>query len=394
MKYLAACLLLCLSIGAWAESKPKLDLIRVVDKSQGLDTLFTSVVLEPENLYTDSLRVGVKLGEGKPITYVFDQAQIEFFRLKGTMYEPRLLQLEDGTEHRLLLERDRGGRNSNALVYTMGKGSQKRYFMRTRQDSTLHSLANTDGLFSSYTLDYLDSLWQEPSAKAADFAHKTRATRGHFRLAERIYHQHNDHYLRHFTWGVLAGVHRTDLTTVQQGELHGQWCATAGLWADLPVDSWGTSLRAEVNYYANSAMLEVPSTLTAYNYRGLDVPLLLRYTALPVRGRVMPYIEGGVALGVTLSSNLEAERKNWDQDGEYYYNYSGRCSSGMPVSLLYGAGVEWQLNPRHSLWLGLRYRMPALVEEYVLEMPENTEAHERSVKLKHSGITLTLMYNL
>lgn len=394
MKFLAVSLLLCLSIGAWAENKQQPDLIRVVDKAQGLDTIFLQVELVPEHLYTDSLRVGVRFKEGTPIEYVFDQAKIEYFRLKGIMYEPRVLHLEDGTEHRLLMERDRGSRSSNALIYTLGKGSQKRYYMRTRQDSTLHPLATADGRFSSYAQNYLYELWPNPSAKATDYVQQTRPTQGRFRLAERIYRQHNDHYLRHFTWGVLAGMYRTDLTTIQQGELRGQLCATAGLWADMPVDSWGASLRAEVSYYATSALLEVPGILTAYNYRGLDVPLLLRYTALPVRGRMLPYIEGGVAIGVKLSSKLEEEKKNWDKDGEYYYNLQGQCTSGLPVNVLYGVGVEWQLNPRHSLWLGLRYRMPALLEEYECDLPFLTEKQEPSIKLEHGGLTFTLMYNL
>lgn len=387
-------LLSLLSLVAWAEEKKQPDLIRVVVKEQGIDTVFTQVVLVPENLYTDSLIVGVKKTADGPLVYLANQAHVEYFRLNGTMFEPRMLQLEDGTEHRLLMERDRGTKGSNALIYALGQGSQRRYYMRTRLDNTLHPLATADRHLSAYALHYLNGLWREPSDQAAAYLTKTRATQDHFRLAERVCRQHNDHYLRRFTWGVLAGVHRSDLTTVQQGEQLGQLCATAGLWADLPIDTWGTSLRAEVNYYAQSAHLEASSIQAAYNYRGLEVPLLLRYTVLPVRGSVLPYIEGGAALAVTLSSNLEQERKNSDDDGDFYFTSQGKLISEMPVSILFGAGVEWQLHPKHSLWLGLRYRLPSVLEEYRGMRPETGELEDISMKLKRSGLTLTLMYNL
>lgn len=386
-------LLLPLAQTKAADDSPK-DLIRVVDASAGIDTVYTQVWLEVENLYTDTLRVGMRSQEDAPVGQWFDQAQIEYFRHKGVMYEPRQLILDNGESRRLLLQRDRGRGGSNALIYTLGEGQNRKQYVRQRSDEQLHPLVSADGHFSRYVADYFASMWSSPSPEVADYIARTKPTRAHFRLAERISHQHNDHYLRHFTYGVLAGMHLTEVRADRIGNASSQLCATAGLWADMPLDTWGTSLRVEANYFAFSSMFEDAKHQFAYNYRGIDVPLLLRYTALPVKGRVMPYLEGGVALGIAMSGDLKGEVRVPDDQGDYYYFWYGDQKSGLPLNVLVGAGVEVQLTPRHSLWAGLRYRFAGPLDEYDPRLDETAINEDGPVAFDRSGWMFTLMFNL
>lgn len=386
-------LLLPLTQTKAADGSPK-DLIHVVDAVAGLDTIYTQVSLVVENLYTDSLRVGMRRQEDTPVEQWFNQEQIEYFMYKGIMYEPRQLMQDNGESYRLFLQRDRGRGGSNALVYTLGEGRNRKLYVRQRSDEQLHPLISADGHFSRYVTDYLSALWPSSTSTASNYIARTKPTRAHFRLAERISHQQNDHYLRHFTYGVLAGMHLTEVHADRIGDASSQLCVTAGLWADMPLDTWGTSLRIEANYYAFSSMLEDVKHQFAYTYRGIDVPLLLRYTALSVRGRVMPFLEGGVALGFTIDSDLKGEVCVPDDQGDYYCFFCGDQKSKLLLNVLAGAGVEVQLTPRHSLWAGLRYRFAGSLDEYNLRLEEMVVTENSPVSFDRSGWMLTLMFNL
>lgn len=378
---------------AQAAKKTQPDLIRVVDKAAGIDTAFMQVKLVTENLYTDSLRVGIRHNEEGPVEQWFDQSQIEFFVLDEVVYEPRTLVMDDGSQHRLLMQRDRGRKGSNALIYTLGANGNKQFYIRRRSDEQLHQLASTDGQFSNYANTYLADLWSNPTAKAAEYVAHTKATRRHFRLAERIYRQQNDHYLRHFTYGGLAGIHLTNIATNGHGDINGQLCVTAGIWADLPLDTWGFSLRAEASYYAFSSMLTHAKNSFAYNHRSIDIPLLLRYTALPVKGRIMPYLEGGVSMGIRLSSDCKGEIYMPDHDGDYYFFWNGE-STESPYNILAGAGAEVQLTRNHSLGIGLRYRLSGPLDKMGSQHAPNSTIQETLIDIDRSGWMLSFTFNL
>lgn len=380
--------LACLSLSALA--KEETDVVRVVDWSSGIDTIYNNVSLRVEYLYTDSMRIAVLDSISDKPLHWFNQSQVEYFRQAGELFEPRKVVMDDGQPHRLLMKRDKGSRSSKAMIYTLGKGRYARYYIRPKNSEELYPLASNQGGFSDYARNYLDTLWLDPTHATKQYIDQQRGTRSRFRLAERIMRQHNDHYLRRFTWGVMAGLHSSQAeVTGGLGELESQLCATAGLWADLPLDTWGFSARVEACYYAYSCHADEARGELAYNHRSVELPLLLRYTALPVRGRFMPYVEGGLLLDIPFRQDVEGlNHVPSSADGEYFVPWKGDFSSGTHSGIVVGAGVETRLNARHSAWLGVRCRLQDNLDEFSYDKSTGTVATERS------GWTLTLMYNL
>ena len=88
----------------------------------------------------------------------------------------------------------------------------------------------------------------------------------------------------------------------------------------------------------------------------LTLPVMLRYTAVFLKGKVLPYLEGGAFAGYALEHELTQRGFERDED-HFVIGFSEEKMEGEQTTLgfLAGAGAEIRLMPRHSLWIGARY---------------------------------------
>lgn len=375
------------------KERESMDMVRLLDKAAGLDTLYMGVRLQVKNLYTDSLQIGVNFFDDHAQTEWYEARQIDYFRHRSEYYEKRTLVENDGREHYIHLKRDKGSKRKRTMVYSFGKGAQAQYYVRYKESPRLTPMASADGHFSDFTRHYLDNLWHKPTAQASGYVAEAKPSRHNFRLAELIYRRHNDHYLTHFRWGVAAGLNYT-MARGTTGDFDPQLCATGGLWADLPIDYTGFSLRIEACYAALSGHCQARSSEAVYNYKGLELPFLVRYTALPLRSRILPYVEAGMALDLPLSHNLRLETAHFDGQRTFYRQWVGEPVDQRALTNLFGAGVEYILSPRHSVWAGLRYRMDSRLDDFRALSLESSDTGDSHFVVDRHGLMFTLMFNL
>ena len=190
-----------------------------------------------------------------------------------------------------------------------------------------------------------------------EYIDKMRPDEKSFHKRARICWTDNLNWLPRFRWGVsaLANINSVKMDETQVNQVQ----AGASLWADVPLGACGLTFHPELSFNKVSALqrahLGGPMDV-AYNHTMLTLPVMLRYTAVYLRGNVLPYLEGGAFAGYALKHELlergfERNEENfavgfWEQKNE---------GQQMTLGFLAGMGVEIRLMPRHSLWVGGRY---------------------------------------
>jgi hypothetical protein len=171
----------------------------------------------------------------------------------------------------------------------------------------------------------------------------------------------NSNYLpTGFRWGVLAGIGRGELN-IDHYQFETQTVqGFFGLFADLPV--WnGISIHPELTYhkYAFNGIKgdEQGGIDAAYNRQVIAPAVLCRYTLLPVRGKVLPFVQGGIALNVPLSGTIKTQRyATQPESNTLYVKRDTYEADKMSAALIAGVGVEYKAFARHSLFFDVRYR--------------------------------------
>lgn len=178
-----------------------------------------------------------------------------------------------------------------------------------------------------------------------------------FHKRARICWADNMNLLTRFRWGVsaLANINQLtmDKTKVNQTQ------AAVALWTDVPLGIYGLTLHPELSFNKVSA-IQVARQGTpldiAYNHTMLTLPVMLRYTAVFLKGKVLPYWEGGAFMGYALEHEFTLRGFVRDED-HFVIGFSEEKMEGEQITLgvLAGAGAEIRLMSRHSLWIGARY---------------------------------------
>lgn len=132
------------------------------------------------------------------------------------------------------------------------------------------------------------------------------------------------------------------------------------LFADLPTVG-GVSLHPELTLRQGSLSQTFvwPSheqTDEVYNYTLLELPLLLRYTAIQLRSHWLPYVEAGAHFGYMLRNEHQQRAYLFDDD-DYFSSLHLSTHQGEPlhVQAAVGAGIEYRYAERHAAFLGARY---------------------------------------
>ena len=344
--------LLLLPLTLNAAKRDVMDLLTYRDAATGGDStiIFTpqsNMNLQVKYLYTDSLQVGWSDVNGQ--TVWLEAEQVQFFRWDSRLYGPKIIEGTDGQQRRIFMDIDRNSK-SKVRIYSMGMGRNRVHYAEG-PDSVLRVIDNV---------------------------HK-------FRTDERVRRTGNPKYYRHFRWGVMAGMVDTDAEFPQFfGASPSQIYATGGLWADLPIDPFGFSLHAGVYLHASSGSQSNEKRWSvAYNEKAVSLPVTLRYSLLPLKGDFTPYIEGGIDFRFVYDNSMVGISSLSDHDHETWTR-EGKNDSRQVFTL--GAGLEYRLNDKHSVWLSGNY---LLKSDYYKFGYSNTGTTDGTMK----GWTLFVKYN-
>ena len=236
------------------------------------------------------------------------------------------------------------------------------YYFQTRDDDRVYPMADDPekGYISplhSLLLSY--PMAEDPEVRA--YFDKMEPTPRSFVKRHRLALSKYASHLPRFKWGVLLGLAYSKVT----GDPYAMDMAASvvpGVFADIPLIanlSWHPELTFE--YYSSEG--RVNNKQTAYNQvdyhtTSLSSPQLIRYTALNLPSRVLPYIELGGQVTFNLSSSMDYFYREPVIKGKTPYAIEHQGEKPVPtatIAFVAGVGMEWQFSRHHSIYLSGRF---------------------------------------
>ena len=93
-----------------------------------------------------------------------------------------------------------------------------------------------------------------------------------------------------------------------------------------------------------------------YNRQDFVLPLMLRYTLVSLKGKILPYMQLGAELGYALKNESASQYTTTDPDDFIVWTESGIIKHDkFGIAYTAGIGTEWKIRSNHSLFLDLRY---------------------------------------
>ncbi|MDR0893864.1 MAG: porin family protein [Prevotellaceae bacterium] len=222
-----------------------------------------------------------------------------------------------------------------------------------------------DEVFAAELTDYLKQYPAFRSKRAQSYIRRSTPTYKRFQsLYQMSIADRTKNLPPTFRWGVSAGggmvfFEDSDFS-MNDIDPH----ALFGLFAEWYIAN-GFSVRPELTYrsYSHSDL-----RFFYYKYKRQDLTpgLLVRYTKVSYKGKWLPYVQVGIDYNLALSADWYNPRLA-RQDNER--------AKTQTISLVGGVGLEYKLNPRHSLFMDLRYR-------------------KELFEISRDGLYLSLSYNL
>lgn len=344
---------------------PKSDMLKYYDETLGRDSVIQKAYLSLRYLYTDSLQVGYCAydDDGQPkrdeIHWV-PQHQIDFFRYDNHLYAP-LTVMTDSAQSVTYFMRHYRDRKSLVKIYTMGKGRQRQFY----------------ALYPDSTVQMIPDMVE-------------------FRDQERLERTGNHNFIRGFHAGVLLGMMGNGPVTMDDYPVtEAQQAVTAGVWMDWPFLRHGTSLHVKALYHALSAQTQRRGLAWAYNRRGIDLPVSLRYTCLHIPFRTIPFIEGGLNCRVALQNSLVGMSNHYEKRPDGHLYPTGEVSrmedhnTSMALSPVLGGGLRYRISDTRHAMLTFNYYLNTVMTDYGVK---SSSYYIREVST--DGWTLTLAIGL
>lgn len=206
---------------------------------------------------------------------------------------------------------------------------------------------------------------------------------------QKVIDSQNDKYLPALRFGAGVGVninsvHITDFMN-EEDNCGSQVQAAATLFVDYR-SSCGLGLHVDLTFNKASCDKYVPedkegrTSHMIYNRTTLNLPVMLRYTFTSLKGKLLPFVQAGIQGDFFIKDecfDYRIYKQEDENDPGYYYDKydAGKISS----SLVAGAGIEYRLTAKHSIFFDLKYAIP------------NGPKHEKN---KYTMKCNSIMFNL
>lgn len=352
--------LLCLGGITTSVFAQKRNYILYKDTVTGKDTVIMNVSFANENYKKKQYAVSIVNGENR-IIHTYKAEDIAGYKEGRTLYVSRSLSV-DGEVRRVLLPRVYWKDNISIYSFIPDKG-QRRFYAQIPNDSLLLPLKGspeTNGINPLVT--YLETFPVAQNETARKYIRSMKPTPDSFESRYRICRTGNLNYIPEIRWGVLAGAGLTIITYDDTYEFSG-FNAHVGVFADIPIVLPGLSFHPELMFrslaFKDNHNSEQKKDEAIYNRKLVVIPLLLRYTIVPIKGKVLPYFQAGAEIGITVDGNMQTQYMAPDSYGYWAltkekYNVGDFCKR-TTASFSVGMGLEVKFRPKHSAYIDLRY---------------------------------------
>ena len=317
--------------------------------------MYRRVKLKSQTPYQNQQRIGVLLRNDS--VYWFTPDDVTHYRTIKKHYESIEVPRKDGKMDKLFLRRVYHKPKHHVAIYLYqdSLGNKTRYWKQGNMPLQLI----VDGEREENPLKAY--LWQFPLVEQSDLLQQYIGTmlpeEKSFHKRARICWTNNLNYIPRWRWGMSTSA---NFNSVTMNDIKGsQVQAAIALWTDIPLFIYGLTFHPELSFNKFSAVQtaqwDTPIDV-AYNNSMINLPIMLRYTAVPLRGKVLPYIEGGISLNFSWKNKYEVRYFERDEES-FVTGYITENWKGKTFGLGYqaGGGLEIKLTPYRSLWLGARY---------------------------------------
>lgn len=353
------CLLLLLG-GTASVFAQKRNFIFYKDTVTGKDTTVFNVSIKNENYRKKQYAVTIT-NNNSGITHTYKVGDLIAYKEGKTLFASQRF-FVNGQVMRAFLPRVYWKETLSIFSFLPDDSKKKEYYVQLLGDSLLFPLKGspeTNGVNPLMT--YLETFPVSQDETAKRYIRRMKPTPGSFSNRYRVCRTGNTNYIPKIRWGVLAGVGLADLS-YSVYDFGQKFQGFAGLFADFPL-LFGVSFHPELMYKEYSRTISLDKSAmpieqgnAIYNRRDVVMPLMVRYTVIPLKGKVLPYIQAGVELEMAFKKETASQYRGEDADGYSHWVSTGPIAlDKFTVPCTVGVGVEYKLNARHSLFCDVRY---------------------------------------
>ena len=215
------------------------------------------------------------------------------------------------------------------------------------------------------------------------------------RFMEKVIASQNDNNLPFLRFGAGVGVNINSLQITdfmnKEANYGSQVQAAATLFADYR-SSWGLGLHADLTFNKASCEKYEPEDKDGrtfhmiYNRTTLNLPVMLRYTFTFLKGKCLPFVQAGIQGDFYLKDecfDYRVYKYKQDEEDEPQYYYEKYDAGKSSTSFVAGAGIEYRLTAKHSIFFDIKYTTPFGMKD-----------ERNKYQMKYNSIIFNLSANL
>lgn len=215
------------------------------------------------------------------------------------------------------------------------------------------------------------------------------------RFMEKVIASQNDNNLPFLRFGAGVGVNINSLQITdfmnKEANYGSQVQAVATLFADYR-SSWGLGLHADLTFNKASCEKYEPEDKDGrtfhmiYNRTTLNLPVMLRYTFTFLKGKCLPFVQAGIQGDFYLKDecfDYRVYKYKQDEEDEPQYYYEKYDAGKSSTSFVAGAGIEYRLTAKHSIFFDIKYTTPFGMKD-----------ERNKYQMKYNSIIFNLSANL
>jgi hypothetical protein len=291
---------------------------------------------------------------------LFTPQEIVGYREGNVTYETKLIPV--GGEVRQAMVPRRYQTDLFVLyLFVNDEGEKEYYFQEVGDNNRLLTAMQGDGIHT--LIAFLEKF---PAAakheEVRNYIRSMKPTPSDFRNRYRVASTGNLNYILRPRWGVMAGIGTFKPEDIFFKAFSAQIQPHVGAFVNLPLIA-DFSLQLELSYrrpvFSKSSVARDRKFDAVYNRHDLIPGLFARYSVNSLRGKWIPYLQAGFEPKIVLSGNAENQALYAQlADGRWFFGSwkkEERALKSYIPTFAGGAGVEYKLSFRHSLFFDIRY---------------------------------------
>jgi hypothetical protein len=297
---------------------------------------------------------------------VLTPKEVVGYREGNVTYETKLIPTDGGARLAMV------PRNDQNPVFTFylfinDKGRKEHYFQPAGDNSRLLMPMQEESATTHHKENQLIAFLNSfPVAKdneeVRNYIRTMKPTPFEFKSRYRVVSTGNLNYIPRTRWGIMAGIGTFKPNTILLTEFAAQTQPHIGAFVNLPL-IFDFSLQLELSYrrfaFSKSYASVSYRFAAVYNRHDLIPGIFARYSFNFLRSKWIPYLQVGFEPKIVVSGNAENQTQKAQLVGGHWYFDSWTNSTHpikSPISTISGgAGVEYKLSFRHSLFFDIRY---------------------------------------